>query len=91
MSVNKILPTSIIRDNPDIRYRSWLEYLEGDDLHMNSAMITNEVKKFLCNNELYNREVFDIDGSMYNMQVLGKEYSLVLLDAIRKNEDTKLY
>ena len=32
MSVNKILPTTIIRDNSDICYKSWLEYLEGDDL-----------------------------------------------------------
>lgn len=91
MSVNKILPTSIIKDNPDIRYRSWIEYLEGDDLNMSKSSIRNEVKKFLCNNILYNNEVFEIDGSMYNMEVLGKGYSLIFMDGMRKNEDIKLF
>ena len=31
--VNSILPTSIIRDNPDIEYKPFLEYLDGDDLY----------------------------------------------------------
>ena len=91
MSVNKILPTTIIRDNPNICYKSWLEYLEGDDLNMSGLSIRNEVKKFLCNNILYNNEIFEIDGSMYNMQVLGKSYSLAFVDGKRKNEDTKLF
>lgn len=40
--VNSILPTTIIRDNPGIEYRPFLEYLEGDDLFQEGSK--NEMK-----------------------------------------------
>jgi len=57
--VKKILPTTIIRDNPDIEYKPFLEYLEDDDLYAQKS--NNETKDFLCKNIMYNDEVIEIN------------------------------
>ena len=53
--VNRILPTSIIKDFPEIRYKPFLEYLDGEDIFAISSK--NEQKHFLQQNLLYNDEL----------------------------------
>lgn len=74
--VNAILPPEIIRDNPDIRYKPYLEYLEGDNLYLESYKIRNETKSFLCKNVLYNDELvrFNRDIIKYETHKPKLEY-----------------
>lgn len=64
--VNSILPTTIIRDNPGIEYRPFLEYLEGDDLFQEGSK--NEMKQFLCNNILYNDEIVELNNKLISLK-----------------------
>lgn len=64
--VNSILQTSIIRDNPDIEYKPFLEYLDGDDLYQEKPV--NEMKSFLCNNVLYNDELVYLNDKLVKLE-----------------------
>lgn len=89
--VNKILPTSIIRDNPDIRYKTYLEYLEGDDLEKTADSIRNETKRFLCKNILYNNDIVNINGNMQSMSYYGHGFNLIFPEVSCSQFDNKLF
>lgn len=86
--VNDILDTKIILENPDITYKPYLEYLVGDDLYKDSSTISNEMKKFLCKNILYNNEIVDVDGQIVDCK--GK-YKIVTKQHTIQDVNTKLF
>lgn len=59
-----ILPNSIIKDNPTLRYHPWLEYVEGEDVFSAVDNRNNEFKDFLCKNVMYNDEIVELNGKI---------------------------